>query len=66
MRMVNPKCRLLNKTPPEHSGGVSGPKPEIKEERKEESRLFAQIQEFLRIHGFIVMGNAEVDMAAQS
>ena len=45
------------------SGGGFGLLPNSK--RKEKNRLLAQIQEFLRIHGLIVMGAAEVDMAAQ-
>ena len=38
---------------------------QIKEERKEESVLFSQRKELLRIHRLIIMGDAEVDMAAQ-
>ena len=47
------------------SSGVSGSCPECKEEREVESGLAAQSQEFFRIHGFIIMGDTEVDMAAQ-
>ena len=44
----------------------SGAKPHSKRKETEESGLLAQIQEFLRVQGLVVMGNAEVDMAAQS
>jgi len=42
----------------------SGSLTQIKEERK--SDLLTQAQEFLRIHRFVVMGDAEMHMAAQS
>ena len=47
------------------SGGVSGFYPELKEEKENESSLVPHSQKFFRIHGFIIMGDAEVDMAAQ-
>ena len=47
------------------SGGVSGFSPEFKEEKENESSLVPQSQKFFRIHGFIIMGDTEVDMAAQ-
>ena len=53
----------MKKTAAGTSGGGFGLSP-FKEER-EESFLLTQVQKFFRIHGLIIVGDAEMDMAAQ-
>lgn len=36
-----------------------------KRKEKKKSSLVTQVQEFLRIHGFVIMGNTEMDMTAE-
>ena len=45
---------------------VLGLRPKSKRKEKEKAGLLAQVQEFLRIHGLVIVGDTEVDMAAQS
>ena len=66
MGMIKRKYRMLKEKAAGNFRRPSGAQPHSKRKETEESGLLAQIQEFLRVQGLVVMGNAEVDMAAQS
>ena len=61
--MIKGQFRKIQKMPPV-SGGILGLSP-FKEEEKKKAVLLSQGQEFVGIHWLVVIGDTEMDMAAQ-
>ena len=66
MGMVKRKYRKVQRNAAGFPAAFLGSEPKSKRKKKKKAVLLPQRQEFCRVHGFIVAGDAEMNMTAQS